>query len=156
MVVDLVHMALWDRIITEEATWQAVILITKRGGNYRGIGLVEAVWKAVAVILNCPFTASTTYQNSLHGFQLGCGTGTTTIGVKLIQQVTAMMEAVLQAIFLELNKAYDALDQIVLISSSPLPVVITTVTCRIVRNYISYELCLLRSAIPDHNKICLL
>ena len=50
----------WYRFITEEATWQAVVLILKGGGDYRIIGLVEVVWKAVEVIFNCRFTASIT------------------------------------------------------------------------------------------------
>ena len=41
---------------------------------------------------------------------MGCGTGTTTIEVKLIEQVEALKEAVFHAIFLGLHKAYDALD----------------------------------------------
>ena len=36
----------------EYATWKAVVLIPKGGGEYRGIGLVEVVWKEVVVILN--------------------------------------------------------------------------------------------------------
>ena len=58
--------------------------------DYRVIGLVEVVWKAVAVILNQRFTASITYHNSLHGFWAGNGMGTPTLEVKLIQQVIAM------------------------------------------------------------------
>ena len=48
-----------------------VVLILKGGGDYRGIGLVEVMWKAVAVILNHRFTTSITYHGSLHGFQAG-------------------------------------------------------------------------------------
>ena len=87
-----------------------MVLIPKGGGDYRGIGLVEVVWKAVAVIFNRRFTASITYHDSLHGFWAGCGTGTTTLEVKLLQQVTAMKEEFLQVIFLDLHTAYNALD----------------------------------------------
>ena len=65
----------------------------------------------VAVILNCRFNASITYHDPLHGFRAGCGTGTATLEVKLLQKVTAIREAVLHAIFLDLNKSYDALDR---------------------------------------------
>ena len=67
------------------------------------------VWKAVAVILNHRFTTSITYYNSLHGFRAGCGTGTSALKIKLLQQVIDMREAVLHTIFLDLNKAYDVL-----------------------------------------------
>ena len=89
MVVELVQTSLQDRFLAEEVTWQAVVLIPKGGGEYHGIGIVDVVWKAVAVILNCRFTASTTYQDSPHGFWAGCGTGTAKLEVKLIQKVTA-------------------------------------------------------------------
>ena len=54
--------------MAEEATCQAVVLIPKGKGDYRGIGLVEVMWKVVAAILNCWLTASITYHHFLHGF----------------------------------------------------------------------------------------
>ena len=86
-----------------------VVLIPKGGGNYRVIGLVEVVWKAVAVVLNCHFTASITYHDSFCGFRVGRGTGDSTLEVKLIQQLMAMREEVLHVIFLYLHKYYYAL-----------------------------------------------
>ena len=84
-----------------------VVLIPKGGGEYLRIGLVEVVCKAVAVILNSRFTASITYHDSLHGLWAGRSTRTATLEVKLLQQVTAMREALLHEIFLDLHKAYD-------------------------------------------------
>ena len=81
------------------------------GGGYRGIGLVEAIWKAVAVILNRRFTAAITYQDLLHGLRVGCGTCTATLELKLLQQVAALMEEFPHAIFLDLHKAYNDLDR---------------------------------------------
>ena len=75
-VVNLVQTAFWGGVLEEEETWQAVVLIPEWGGDYRGIGIVFMVWKAVAVILNWCFTASIGYPDSLHGFQTGYGTGT--------------------------------------------------------------------------------
>ena len=40
--------------MAEEATWQAVLLIPKKKKDYRGLGLVEVMWKVVAVVLNLP------------------------------------------------------------------------------------------------------
>ena len=42
---------------------------------------------------------------------MGCGTGTSTLEVNLLHQVAALSEAVLHEIFLDLHKAYDALDR---------------------------------------------
>ena len=65
--------------LTEEATWQAVVLIPKGMKDYRGIGLVEVMWNVVAAILNRRFAAANTYHDFLHGFQAGHGTGTATL-----------------------------------------------------------------------------
>ena len=37
------HTAFQDRDLAEESTWQAVVLIPKGKGDYRGIGLVDVV-----------------------------------------------------------------------------------------------------------------
>ena len=84
MVVELVPLAFRNGVLAEESAWQVVVLILKGGGDYRGIGIVKVIWKAVAVILNCRFTASITYPDSLHRFWAGHGTGTVTLKVKLI------------------------------------------------------------------------
>ena len=84
---------------------QAVVLIPKGGSDYLGIGLVEGMWKAVAVILNRRFTASITYHNSLHGFRAGRGMGNSTLEVKLLQQVESLREILIHTIFLDLHKA---------------------------------------------------
>ena len=83
--MELVKLAFRDRVIPEEASWQAVVLIPKKVGYYRGIGLVEVIWKAVAVILNRRFTAATTYHDFPHGFWAGHGMGTATLELKLLQ-----------------------------------------------------------------------
>ena len=86
-----------------------MVLLHKGVDEYRDIGLVEVVWKAVTVVLNFCFAASITYHKSLHGFWSVRGTGTASLEVKIIQQVTAMREEVLYTIFLDLYKSYDAL-----------------------------------------------
>ena len=67
-----------------------MFLILKVGSDYFSIGLMEVVWKVVAVILNHRFTASITYHDSLHVFLAVHGTGTATPKVKILQQFTAM------------------------------------------------------------------
>ena len=79
--------------------------------EYRGIGLVEVMWKVVAAILHRRLTASITYHDFLHVFWAVRGTGTATLEAKLLQQLAAMREEVLYVIFLDLHKAYDALDR---------------------------------------------
>ena len=110
-VVEIIQTAFRDGELAEEVTWQAVVLIPKGKGDYRGIGLVEVMWKVVAVILNRRLTSSITFHDVLHGFRAGRGMGTATLEAKLLQQLAAMREEVLYVIFLDLTKAYDALDR---------------------------------------------
>ena len=56
-MVELVQTTFWEGELADESTWQAVVLIPKGEMDYRGIGLVEVMWKVVAVILNCCFTS---------------------------------------------------------------------------------------------------
>ena len=83
----MVQTAFEDRVLVEEATCKAVVLILKGGGDYHGIGIVEVVWKAATAILNFCFAASITYHDPLHGFRSGCGTGTAYLEVKMLQKV---------------------------------------------------------------------
>ena len=91
--------------------WQAAVLISKGGKDYYEIGLIEVMWKVVAEILNHWLTASIIFHVFLHIFRSGCGTGTATLKVKLFQQLAALREEILYVIFLDLHKAYDALDR---------------------------------------------
>ena len=50
MMVDLIQTAFQRGEMAEEALWQAVVLIPKGKKDYRGIGLVEVMWKVVASI----------------------------------------------------------------------------------------------------------
>ena len=109
-VVELTQTAFRDGNLAEEATWQTVILIPKGKGEFRGIGLVEVIWKLLTLILHQRLT-TIKLHDVLHGFREGRGTGTATLEVKLLQQLAAMREEVLYVIFLGLTKAYDALDR---------------------------------------------
>ena len=68
------------------------------------------MWKVVAVVLNLLLTASITFHDFLHIFWVGCGTGTTNLEAKLLQQLAVLREEVLYVIFLDLKKMYDTLD----------------------------------------------
>ena len=110
-VVDLTQTAFRDGTLAEEATWQTVVLIPKGNGEFRGIGLVEVIWKLLTIILHRRLTTGIKLHDVLHGFWEGRGTGTATLEAKLLQQLSAMREEVLYMIFLDLTKAYDALDR---------------------------------------------
>ena len=110
-VVDLTQTAFRDGTLAEEATWQTVVLIPKGKGEFWGIGLVEVISKLLTIILHRWLTTGIKLHDVLHGFREGCGTGTATLEAKMLQQLAAMREEVLYVIFLDLTKAYDALDR---------------------------------------------
>ena len=65
----------------------------------------------MAVILHRRLTSGIKFHDALHGFREGRGTGTATLEAKLLQQLSDIREKVLYVIFLDLTKAYDALDR---------------------------------------------
>ena len=108
-VVELLHAAFQEVRLAEESMWQAVVMISKEGGNYRVICLLEVVWKVVTVILNQCLATSNAFHDVLHGFRSGRCTGTASLGTKLLQHLKSTSVEVLYAIFLNLNKVYGAL-----------------------------------------------
>ena len=89
-----------------------MVVMTPKGiQEYRGIDLVEVMWKVVAAILHRRITSSIAYHDFLHGFRLGRVTGTATLEAKLLQNLASLREEVLYLIFLDLHKACEALDR---------------------------------------------
>ena len=95
MVVELVQIELGEGRLSEEATRKEVVLIPKGGKEYRGIVLMEVIWKVLAKILNCRLTDFITFHDFLHGFWAGRGIGTATLKAKLLQQLAALREEIL-------------------------------------------------------------
>ena len=108
-MAELIQTAFGEELLAEEYKRQVVVLIPKGERDYRGIGLVEVMWKEVTAILNRRLTASITFIDFLHGFWAGRGTYTTTLEAKLLQQLATLREEVLYLILLDLHKAYDTL-----------------------------------------------
>ena len=72
---------------------------------------MELLWKMVVVILKRSLVENITLHDVLHGFWVACGTRTASLKAKLLQQLKSMRYEVLYAIFLNLTKAYDALER---------------------------------------------
>ena len=67
-VVELTQTEFRDGNLAEEATWQTVVLIPKGKGEFRGIGLVEVIWKLLTLILHRRLTMIKLHD-VLHGFK---------------------------------------------------------------------------------------
>jgi hypothetical protein len=87
-----------------------VVLLPKGGGNYHGIGLLDPIWKVVEKVMVYRFTALKLHD-CLHGGLPRRGTETAIMEAKLQQQLAWAEQEPLYQIYLDLRKAYDALDQ---------------------------------------------
>ena len=110
-VVDLIHAVFREGHFAEECTWKTVVLIPKENNDFFRIGLVEVLWKTVMGILNFCLTKAIQLHNMLHGFLTDRGTRTASLEYNLPQHVIDIREELLFKIFLDLHKAYDALEQ---------------------------------------------
>ena len=65
--------------------WKTMEPIPKDKGEYRGIGLVETIWKVCTSIVNSRLRSSIVLHEVLHGFKQGRGTETAIMEAKLEQ-----------------------------------------------------------------------
>ena len=87
-VVDIVQAALHDGTLANECMWKKVILIPKEAsGDFRGVGLVEVLWKTVISFLNHQLTTSIIIHDVMHRLRSGQWTGTAELGARLLQQI---------------------------------------------------------------------
>ncbi len=110
LFVQLVQAAWADGVIPRRLLWSFVVLITKGGGDYCGIGLLEPIWKCIERIIDHRLEAIKLHD-SLHGCCNKHGTGTAIIEVKLAQQLSYLELKSFYGVLLNLWKAFDAMDQ---------------------------------------------
>jgi hypothetical protein len=88
-----------------------VVLIPKCNiGEYRGMGRLEVLWKVIARVLDKRMLA-TEVHNSLHGFHAKRECSIGIMEAKLVQQLAFIEQCPLFGIFIDLRKAYDAMDR---------------------------------------------
>ena len=88
-----------------------MVLIPKRNGKFRGIGLAKVLWKAFPRVINRRIGAAVQLHDTMHGFRTGRGAGIASLKNKLPHKLTKIREEVLYKVFLDLHKAYDALNR---------------------------------------------
>jgi hypothetical protein len=102
--------AVWDEgRIPLQLGWVVTVLIPKGGGDYRGIGLLEPIWKVIKWVMDHPLKVIALHD-SLHGCCNGQGTGTAAIKAKLTQQLAHIEQAPFYGVFIDLRKAFGAMD----------------------------------------------
>ena len=102
--------AIWERgEIPRQLLWVIVVLLPKGGGDYRGIGLLEPIWKLNEAIMDRRLNVIE-FHDCLHGYLPKRGTGTGTMEAKLAIQLAHLEQHPLYGIFVDLKKAFDAVD----------------------------------------------
>jgi hypothetical protein len=111
LFVQLVQAAWTHGLIPRQLFWSIVVVIPKGGGDYYcRIGLLEPIWKCIdRVIDHC--VNAIELHDSLHRCRGSCGTGTTSIEAKLAQQLSYFELKPFYGVFLDLPKAFDAMDR---------------------------------------------
>ncbi len=95
--------AVWDHgNIPPQLLWVIVVLILKGGGDYRGIGLLEPMWKVCEQVMDTRLNRIPLHE-SLHGCCNEHGTGTAVMEAKLAQQLAHLEQAPFYSIFRDLN-----------------------------------------------------
>ena len=95
---------LWETdCIPQQMLWVVIVLLPKGGGDYRGIGLLDPIWKVMEVVMDNRLKVLD-YHDCLHGFLAGRGTRTATTEVKLAQQLAYIQQVPLYGVFIDLRK----------------------------------------------------
>ena len=103
--------AIWETgTIPRQMMWAIVILLPRGGGNFRAVGLLKPFWKVLDIIMDNRLHV-VEFHNCLHGSIKGKGCGTAGIEAKLVQQLAFIEQHPLYVIFIDLKKAYDAMDR---------------------------------------------
>jgi hypothetical protein len=110
LLVGLIQ-AIWTQgEIPQQLTWVIVVLPPKSCRDYRGIGLLEPLWKVVERIMDWRLNALPLHE-ALHGCRNWRGMRTEILEAKLAQQLAHLEQAHFYGVFLDLKKAFDAMDR---------------------------------------------
>ena len=110
-MVSVTKLVFQEGCIPTALTCMMMVLITKGVGGYRGIGLVEFMWKVCMPIMNNRLRAAITLHDALHGFRQRRGVLTATMEAKLAHQLVGMVHEPISQVFLYVRKAYYSLDK---------------------------------------------
>jgi hypothetical protein len=113
MITKLIQMAFIGEDIPSAFFVGILVLLPKPDGDFRGIALLEVIYKLISSIINQRLAKglNTKLHDAIHGFRSGRGTGTATIEAKLLMQLAQRANKPLHMIFMDLKKAYDTLDR---------------------------------------------
>ena len=104
--MDIVQYMWSTREILQELGWTILVLPPKGNTGTQGISLLE-MQKVVEDIIDTRLQARIQFQNVLHGFCVGRGTGTEITELNISQDLARVNQDTLFLVLLELRKAYN-------------------------------------------------
>jgi len=111
-LLEIVRIAFVEGEIPQAFSQGIFVLIPKdKAGEFRGIALLEIIYKLLSSIINRRLSETIVLDDALHGFRAGRGTGTAIMEAKLMAQLCCRLDEPLYMIFIDLKKAYDMLDR---------------------------------------------
>jgi exonuclease III len=111
-VLELVKLAFTGEPLPRTFGIGILVLIPKgEPDQFRGIALLEVIYKLVSTIINTRLTEEIKFHDAVHGFCRGRGTNTAIIEAKLRMQLAQRTTKPRYFVFLDLKKAYDTLDR---------------------------------------------
>jgi len=104
MVVKLIEMAFTGEAIPSAFFTGILVLLPKPDGDFRGIALLEVLYKLISSIINQRLVKAMTtkFHDGIHGFRSGRGTGTAIMEVKLMMQLAQQVNKPLHMVFIDL------------------------------------------------------
>ena len=96
--------------IPRQLCWIIVVLLPKKDGGYRGIGLLEPIWKVIEAIMDRRLNVIPLHD-CLRGYLAKRGTRTAITEAKLFQQLAFLDQVPLFSAFLDLKKAFGLMDR---------------------------------------------
>ena len=109
-LVSLAQISFKEGCLTDALTCTTMVLLTKGGGYFRGIVLVEVIWKLLTSINNNHLQSAITLHDALHGFRQGRGIRTSNLEAILLQKLAVIRLNHTFHMLLDVRKAYTLLD----------------------------------------------
>jgi Reverse transcriptase (RNA-dependent DNA polymerase) len=97
--------------VPQRLSFSNLVIIPKSDGGYRGIGLLEPLWKVISTIIKERCNENINFDDSLHGFRTERGTSTAIIEAKLRMETRIAEGKTMFQVFLDLSTAYDTVDR---------------------------------------------
>ena len=111
-VCDLVRRCFTDGEIPRQFCESILVLIPKaEPGAFRGIALLDVVYKLASSVINNRIVGSVEFHDSIHGSVPRRGTGTAILEAKLLSQLRSRIDEPLFIIFIDLKKAFYSVDR---------------------------------------------